>query len=348
MEKAYMRRDTAGNVVDQNRYIKCMSEGGLKFKLLHKDIDFDTESICCKINNRNILIQLHNNVSHEETMNEENNNAMVSNEEPYQFEEIISENSFHWSDASTKLFLQLYKDYKELVAQRKIKTKKIMWQKISEKMTLQGYNVSTLQVENKYKSLERSYKNIKNHNNKTGRNRLSCPYEMELTEILGGKHNIEPLLLSGNKGVIYPNSQKATVSSSTLQISADKENVINEDIVSTKPGFNEESYDEIMIDNSTDSKETPKTSKNYTKRGATARVLHTLKENVEKLSNDMCKESENRSTVQQQILEEQQKIRKVYEEFLEKTYEQTIKANVLREQRNNILKELIQISKDNH
>lgn len=27
MEKAYMRRDTAGNVVDQNRYIKCMSEG---------------------------------------------------------------------------------------------------------------------------------------------------------------------------------------------------------------------------------------------------------------------------------------------------------------------------------
>jgi hypothetical protein len=75
-------------------------------------------------------------------------------------------------------------------------------------------------------------------------------------------------------------------------------------------------------------------------------VLETLKENVEKLTNDMCKENENRNTVQQQMLEEQQKIRKVYEQFLDKTYEQTIKANTLREQRNNILQELIQISKN--
>jgi len=44
-------------------------------------------------------------------------------------------------------------------------------------MKLQGYNVSSIQVENKYKSLERSYKNIITHNKKTERNRLSCPYE---------------------------------------------------------------------------------------------------------------------------------------------------------------------------
>ncbi|KYN29549.1 PREDICTED: uncharacterized protein LOC108763347 [Trachymyrmex cornetzi] len=72
-------------------------------------------------------------------------------------------------------------------------------------MTLQGYIVSSIQVENKYKSLKRSYKNTVTHNKKTGRNRLSCPYETELTELLSGKHNIEPLLLSGNKGIILRN-----------------------------------------------------------------------------------------------------------------------------------------------
>lgn len=120
--------------------------GGFKFKLSNKDIDFNCDNICVKIDNRNIFIQLHDDVCHEAIpMNENASNEMVSNE--------LTENTFHWTDASTKLFLHIYKDYKDLVAPRKIKTKKIMWQKISEKIKLQGYNVSTLQVENKYKSL---------------------------------------------------------------------------------------------------------------------------------------------------------------------------------------------------
>lgn len=80
-------------------------------------------------------------------------------------------------DASTKLFLSLYKENIDLVTQRKIKTKRILWQKISELIKLRNYNVSAAQVENKYKSLERSFKNVKTHNKKTGRNKISCPYE---------------------------------------------------------------------------------------------------------------------------------------------------------------------------
>lgn len=60
--------------------------------------------------------------------------------------------------------------------QEKLKTK-ILWQKISEEMKMQGYNASNIQAENKFKLLERSYKNMIINNKKTGRNRTSCPYE---------------------------------------------------------------------------------------------------------------------------------------------------------------------------
>lgn len=79
-----------------------------------------------------------------------------------------------WSDSSTKLFLNLYKDLNELLKNRKIKTKKILWTRIASEMQKNGYNTTILQVENKYKSLERSYKNMVLNNKKIGRNRMSC------------------------------------------------------------------------------------------------------------------------------------------------------------------------------
>lgn len=58
---------------------------------------------------------------------------------------------------------------------RKIKNKKVLWYKIAEEMNIQGYKVSNIQVENKFKLLERSYKNIIIANNKkTGRGRAKC------------------------------------------------------------------------------------------------------------------------------------------------------------------------------
>lgn len=49
--------------------------------------------------------------------------------------------------------------------------------KIKENMQKHGYNVTLVQIENKFKSLERSFKNMVLNNNKTGRARISCPYE---------------------------------------------------------------------------------------------------------------------------------------------------------------------------
>lgn len=40
-----------------------------------------------------------------------------------------------------------------------------------------GYSVTPLQIENKIKSLERSFKNMISNNKKTGRARKTCKYE---------------------------------------------------------------------------------------------------------------------------------------------------------------------------
>lgn len=85
--------------------------------------------------------------------------------------------SFPWNDASTKLFLEIYKCKKDLVSTRKIKTYKILWKYIAEEMKQNGYSVSPLQVENKFKSLVRSYKNMISNNKKTGRGRTTCSFE---------------------------------------------------------------------------------------------------------------------------------------------------------------------------
>lgn len=66
---------------------------------------------------------------------------------------------------------------KNLLTNRKIKTRKLLWQKIAETMQTHKYNVIWTQVKNKFKSLERSYKNMKNINKQTGKARATCSYE---------------------------------------------------------------------------------------------------------------------------------------------------------------------------
>lgn len=82
-----------------------------------------------------------------------------------------------WNDAATKLLLDIYKSKKNLVNTRKIKTYKILWKQIAEIMGQNGYSVTPLQIENKIKSLERSFKNMISNNKKTGRARKTCKYE---------------------------------------------------------------------------------------------------------------------------------------------------------------------------
>jgi len=137
--------------------------GGLQFEIKYSDIDFSCDNMLFSINDQNILVKIH---EHEIT---ENNNSTMP--------ELNIQETFTWTDASTKYFIELYKDKKELLTNRKIRTKKILWEIMSKNMKAKGYNVTTTQLENKLKSLERSYKNMITNNKQTGRGRMTCPYQ---------------------------------------------------------------------------------------------------------------------------------------------------------------------------
>lgn len=121
----------------------------------------------------------------ENDQNENNHNENNQNKNNQNENEEIGENgntsneitSWCWNNKSTKLLLDLYKSKKTLVNTRKIKTYKLLWKEISEDLKRNGYSVSPLQVENKIKSLERSYKNMISNNKMTGRARKTCKYE---------------------------------------------------------------------------------------------------------------------------------------------------------------------------
>lgn len=84
---------------------------------------------------------------------------------------------FPWCDASTKIFLKEYKLKRELVKNRKLKNMKLAYQEISKNLQDNGFNVTPLQVENRFKTLKRAYKNMIISNRRTGRGRYICSYE---------------------------------------------------------------------------------------------------------------------------------------------------------------------------
>lgn len=136
----------------------------MQFAIRYKDIDFSCDNLLCNNGDQDILVKLH-----EDEINKENN--------PIVSEELSIQETFTWTDASTKFFIELYKEKKQLLTNRKIKTKKILWEIMSESMKTKGFSVTTTQLENKLKSLERSYKNMVTNNKQTGRGRMTCPYQ---------------------------------------------------------------------------------------------------------------------------------------------------------------------------
>ncbi|XP_077527635.1 uncharacterized protein LOC144139007 [Haemaphysalis longicornis] len=75
------------------------------------------------------------------------------------------------------------------------RTKKAMWQKMAELISAEfSTEITTLQVQNKWKSLERSYKKAKANNGSSGAARV-CEYEDELSDVLEKEHHIRPTVV---------------------------------------------------------------------------------------------------------------------------------------------------------
>ncbi|XP_025152482.1 uncharacterized protein LOC105184610 isoform X2 [Harpegnathos saltator] len=190
---------TMGRAIDCDGYVQCVIDDGRVIKIPHNEIDYSSDTIVVDLCGTEILIEIL------KTIQEQVKNVDKEEEKENNINEsVIKEKAFNWNDAATKFFLDLYKQKKDDVNTRKIKTYKLMWKYIAQEMRQEGYSVSALQVENKFKIMERAYKNVISNNKKTGRARKTCSFETELTELLGKKHSIQPLALSGRNGLLQP------------------------------------------------------------------------------------------------------------------------------------------------
>lgn len=152
------------------------------FQLHLSEIDDKAEQMCFNVNGKDVYLDVYpgwETAENDSLMEAENENE---NEIEGDIKNTPSTSKsgnvvFPWCDASTKIFLREYKLKKELVKNRKLKNMKVAYQDISKSLQDNGFNVSPLQVENRFKTLKRAYKNMLLSNRRTGRGRYICSYE---------------------------------------------------------------------------------------------------------------------------------------------------------------------------
>lgn len=109
-----------------------------------------------------------------------------------------------WSDESTRLLLDKYADYLELVGPMKqFKNKKLMWMEIAKDLeTVLGIQKTHIQCENRYKTILRR-KRISDKNNSTsGSKRAKVSFENEIKRIAAKDDSVEPEILQSASNII--------------------------------------------------------------------------------------------------------------------------------------------------
>lgn len=97
---------------------------------------------------------------------------------------------FKWSHNATLFLLaEIKKEYTQL----QTGIKKRVYEKIADACNKSGINVSWVQVESKWKALQRQYKLIKDHNNTSGQNKKTWVYLDTVDEIMARDPSIMPL-----------------------------------------------------------------------------------------------------------------------------------------------------------
>ncbi|EFN83420.1 uncharacterized protein LOC105184272 [Harpegnathos saltator] len=195
--KGYVKRDEEGKIlIDSNGFITITCEDeSIAFQLHLSEIDEKAEQMCFNVNGKDIYIDIYPGWETSEIdpiVETENDNDNENENDNYKANTPSTSKSgnavFPWCDASTKIFLREYKLKKELVKNRKLKNMKLAYQEISKNLQENGFNVTPLQVENRFKTLKRAYKNMIISNRRTGRGRYICSYEQDLDEIFSARH----------------------------------------------------------------------------------------------------------------------------------------------------------------
>lgn len=119
-----------------------------------------------------------------------------------------------WQDDETKYLLdQVYAYLPVIGPQKKFKTKKAMWLKIAEEISQKFCKIRTsVQVENRYKTILRRKKSAVENNSQSGSSRQDVPFEEEMHKIASTDDSIEPEVVRTATGMKrYKNSEGVSV-----------------------------------------------------------------------------------------------------------------------------------------
>jgi len=115
-------------------------------------------------------------------------------------------------------------------------TKKTMWLEISKTLNDKGYLYNAEQVSERWKTLNRAYKNVKDQNRKSGNSRKNFEFETSMDDMLGDDPAIEPLhIASSRKASTDKSSTCSSKGESQEADDSEEESNDNVEMAASKP-----------------------------------------------------------------------------------------------------------------
>ncbi|XP_018405844.1 PREDICTED: uncharacterized protein LOC108782162 [Cyphomyrmex costatus] len=134
---------------------------------------------------------------------------------------------YRWTTSCVLLLLQTYKENEEKFTNGKQSQKKT-WEEISKILKCKGHNITGLMCAAKLRSLKKTYKSIKDHNNKSGNDRKSWQFFEIMDEIFSKKAWCVPVAIASSSGLSKTHEKENNIKSDsecTVEPSRSKQNM---------------------------------------------------------------------------------------------------------------------------
>lgn len=123
-----------------------------------------------------------------------------------------SSGAFKWPNEAILLLVEEYRTRADDFCSGKVSQKRT-WQAVSDSLFRKGYSVTEPQCLSKFSGLKRTYKSIKDHNNKSGNGPRTWTYFNIMDSVIGSKPYMQPIATISSTG---EQNFSANVSSETL------------------------------------------------------------------------------------------------------------------------------------
>ncbi|KAL2080720.1 hypothetical protein ACEWY4_024513 [Coilia grayii] len=107
-----------------------------------------------------------------------------------------------WSAEETKLLISVFGEQETQKKLGGLYRNKNVYLDISKKLAEHGYSKTMVQCRTKIKNLKTAYKKAKDNNQRSGRNRATCPFYEDLNIILGDHPTSQPIAVMDSADLV--------------------------------------------------------------------------------------------------------------------------------------------------